>query len=123
MNNIPPGLKSPDRRELRPGWPSGPGYNSCPGSPTGSNGLNCMGDWSNSSWAEMESHMIGHFPIYPLTLSAKQIFILRLLTPLGEYQEFLTHIFEHRIQDILMTLGCVGPYTTNHGLRLLYRYS
>ena len=98
----PAGLRSPDRRDLRPGWPSGTGYNSGPGSPTGSNGLNCMGDCSNSSWAEMESHMIGHFPIYPLTLSAKQIFILRLLTPLGEYQEFLTHIFEHSIQDILI---------------------
>ena len=99
ISNIPPGLRSPDRRELRPGWPSGPGYNSCPGSPTGNNG---MGDLSNSSWAEMESHMIGHFPIHPLSISAKQIFILRLLTPLGEYQEFLTHIFENRIQDILI---------------------
>ena len=100
MNSgIPAGLKSPDRRDLRPGWPLGPGYNSCPGSPTGNSG---MGDLSNSSWAEMESHMIGHFPIHPLTLSAKQIFILRLLTPLGEYQEFLTHIFENKIQDILI---------------------
>ena len=99
----PPTLRSPDRRELNPGWPSLTGYNSGPGSPSGSNGVSGMiGDWSNSSWAEMESHMIGHFPIHPLTLSAKQIFILRLLTPLGEYQEFLTHIFEHRIQDILM---------------------
>ena len=97
----PPTLRSPDRRDLNPGWPSLTGYGSGPGSPSGSNGLNGPGDWSNSSWAEMESHMIGHFPIHPLTLSAKQIFILRLLTPLGEYQEFLTHIFENRIQDIL----------------------
>ena len=39
-----------------------------------------------SSWAEMETHLIGHFPIFPLTLSAKQVFILQFLQPLAEYQ-------------------------------------
>ena len=34
----------------------------------------------------METHLIGHFPIFPLTLSAKQVFILQFLQPLAEYQ-------------------------------------
>ena len=42
---------------------------------------------SNSSWAEMEPQIIGHFPIHPLSLQAKQVFVVRLLTPLAEYQE------------------------------------
>ena len=101
-------IKSPDRG-LNPGWPS-----SGATSPHHANG-----EWSNSSWAEMESHMIGHFPIHPLTLAAKQSFIFRCLTPLGEYQEvtdfkaisraslssihfqFLSHIFEHKLIDLL----------------------
>jgi hypothetical protein len=65
-------------KSLNPGWPSVP--SSSPSHP---------GDLSNSSWAEMESQMIGHFPIHPLTLSAKQVFILRFLQPLGEYQEVI----------------------------------
>lgn len=42
---------------------------------------------SNSSWAELETLVIGNFQIYPLTDVTKQILILRYLTPLGEYQE------------------------------------
>ncbi len=42
---------------------------------------------SNSSWAEMEPQIIGHFPIHPLSRQARQIFALKLLTPLAEYQE------------------------------------
>ena len=68
---------SPDRG-LNPGWPSNSG---------GTSPAHLNGDWSNSSWAEMEAQMIGHFPIHPLTLKTKQSFIFRLLTPLGEYQE------------------------------------
>ena len=56
--------------------------------PSFEHGLN---DSSNSSWAEMEPQIIGHFPIHPLTEAAKQIFIIKLLTPLAEYQEFLAH--------------------------------
>ena len=51
-----------------PSFPASPSY------PNLSNG-----DLSNSSWAEMETHLIGHFPIYPLTLSAKQVSSLRCL--------------------------------------------
>ena len=41
---------------------------------------------SNSSWAEMELNIIGHFEIFPISTQTKQIFIMRLLTPLAEYQ-------------------------------------
>ncbi|XP_015439812.1 PREDICTED: protein mahjong [Dufourea novaeangliae] len=53
---------------------------------------------SNSSWAEMESYVIGNMQIHPPTLSTRQMLILRYLTPMGEYQEFLGHVFE---QDAL----------------------
>lgn len=32
---------------------------------------------SNSSWAEMESHVIGNIQIYPPTLATQQVLILR----------------------------------------------
>ena len=75
-------------RGLAPGWPSGtysPPRNL--GAGIGAPGAG-MGD-SNSSWAEMELNVIGHFEIFPVSLQASQIFILRLLTPLAEYQDFL----------------------------------
>lgn len=46
-----------------------------------------VSECSNSSWAEMESYVIASSSIYPLTLAAKQVLILRYLTPMGEYQE------------------------------------
>ena len=52
----------------------------------------------------MESQLIGHFPIYPLTLSAKQVFALRYLQPLAEYQDFLQHIVDENIMDLLSDL-------------------
>ena len=64
---------------LAPGWPNG--IMSPPRSST---------ENSSSSWAEMELNVIGHFEIYPISLQARQIFILRLLTPLAEYQDFLS---------------------------------
>ena len=45
--------------------------------------------------------MIGHYDIFPLTLQASQIFILRLLTPLAEYQDFLSFSHEKNILEIL----------------------
>lgn len=42
---------------------------------------------SNSSWAELESFMIGSIQMFPPNLSTRQILILRYLTPMGEYQE------------------------------------
>lgn len=46
-----------------------------------------VNECSNSSWAEMESFVIGSFQMYPPTLITKQILILRYLTPVGEYME------------------------------------
>ena len=79
-------MKSPDRG-LNPGWPSSSAAAPSTTSGNTSPAHTATADWSNSSWAEMESKIIGHFPIHPLTLKAKQSFIFRLLTPLGEYQE------------------------------------
>jgi HIV-1 Vpr-binding protein len=45
-----------------------------------------------------------------------QIFILRFLTPLGEYQEFITYIFEQKILELLM--GFVNMRRTNNARSL-----
>ncbi|XP_060518172.1 protein mahjong-like isoform X1 [Cylas formicarius] len=52
-----------------------------------------VSETSNSSWAELESFMIGTVQIFPPTIATRQILILRYLTPIGEYQEFLSHAF------------------------------
>lgn len=40
-------------------------------------------------------------PLFPPTLATSQMLILRYLTPMGEYQEFLPYIFEHNAMDII----------------------
>lgn len=57
---------------------------------------------SNSSWAELESFMIGTVQIFPPTLATRQILILRYLTPMGEYQEFLSHVFENDALELIL---------------------
>lgn len=57
---------------------------------------------SNSSWAELETYLIGSVQIFPPTHSTRQMLILRYLTPMGEYQEFLSHVFEHRALDLIL---------------------
>lgn len=57
---------------------------------------------SNSSWAEMESFVIANVSIHPLTLATRQMLTLRYLTPMGEYQEFLSHIFEHNALSLIL---------------------
>ena len=49
----------------------------------------------------METNIIGHFDIYPLTLQTKQVFILRLLTPLAEYQDFVPVATESQILSVV----------------------
>ncbi|XP_034942278.1 protein mahjong isoform X3 [Chelonus insularis] len=56
---------------------------------------------SNSSWAELESYVIGNIQIHPPTLATRQMLILRYLTPMGEYQEFLGHIFEQKALELI----------------------
>ncbi|KRT78245.1 hypothetical protein AMK59_6678 [Oryctes borbonicus] len=58
---------------------------------------------SNSSWAELESFMIGSIQIFPPTLATRQILILRYLTPMGEYQEFLSHVFENQALELVLS--------------------
>lgn len=49
-------------------------------------------------------------PLYPPTLATSQMMILRYLTPMGEYQEFLPYIFEHNAMDITFSyLESVDP--------------
>lgn len=57
---------------------------------------------SNSSWAEMETYVIGNIQIHPPTLATRQMLILRYLTPMGEYQEFLGHVFEQNALDLIL---------------------
>lgn len=57
---------------------------------------------SNSSWAEMESYVIGNVQMHPPTLATRQMLILRYLTPMGEYQEFLGHVFEQNALDLIL---------------------
>lgn len=40
-------------------------------------------------------------PLHPPTLATSQMLILRYLTPMGEYQEFLPYIFENNAMDII----------------------
>ena len=56
---------------------------------------------SNSSWAEMETQIIGHFKVHPVTTKVEQIFIMKLLTPLAEYQEFLNYVPEYQVHELL----------------------
>ena len=49
--------------------------------------------------------------MHPLTDSMRQILILRYLTPMGEYQELLVHMFEHN------ALGLILNYINFHETR------
>ena len=40
-------------------------------------------------------------PIYPATIATSQMLILRYLTPMGEYQEFLPQVFEHKAMVLI----------------------
>ncbi|XP_054275283.1 protein mahjong-like isoform X2 [Macrosteles quadrilineatus] len=63
-----------------------------------------ISDCSNSSWAELEPFVIGNVQMYPPTLATRQYFILKYLTPMGEYQEFLSHVFEKNALDLILQI-------------------
>ena len=48
---------------------------------------------SSVAWAEQQPYIIGTYKMFPLDCSMQQRLILRYLTPMGEYQELLTHVF------------------------------
>lgn len=54
---------------------------------------NVLSECSNSSWVDIEPYMIGCFKMFPLTPEMQQRFIFQYLTPMGDYQELLVHIF------------------------------
>ncbi|XP_037077224.1 DDB1- and CUL4-associated factor 1-like [Pollicipes pollicipes] len=56
---------------------------------------------SNSSWAELRPQLIGTFQMHPMTAATRQILLLRYLTPLGEYQEWLGHVFEQNMMALV----------------------
>ncbi|XP_066157890.1 protein mahjong isoform X2 [Euwallacea fornicatus] len=75
-------------------------------SPASSPHRNCQvfSETSNSNWAELETFMIGSIQMFPPTIATRQILILRYLTPIGEYQEFLSHVFhENTALDLILT--------------------
>lgn len=61
-----------------------------------------ISETSNSSWAELENYLKGSIQMYPPNLATKQIVILRYLQPMGEYQEFLSHVFEQNALELIL---------------------
>lgn len=57
---------------------------------------------TSSSWAEMEPNIIGRWQVFPVNLVMRQIFTLRYVTPLGEYQEMLSYAFENSAVQIIL---------------------
>ncbi|XP_043216878.1 DDB1- and CUL4-associated factor 1-like isoform X3 [Amphibalanus amphitrite] len=72
---------------------------------------------SNSSWAELRPQLIGTFQMHPVTSSTRQILLLRYLTPLGEYQEWLGHVFENNMMSLVFRYI---NFRHNHDARLAF---
>lgn len=85
-------FQRPEKRKKLKTSSESPAANNSSESP---NKLGVFSDVSNSSWAELESYMIGSVQMHPLTPVTQQILLLRFLTPMGEYQEFLPYVFEN----------------------------
>ncbi|XP_054716425.1 LOW QUALITY PROTEIN: DDB1- and CUL4-associated factor 1-like [Uloborus diversus] len=62
----------------------------------------CHTEGSNSSWIELESYVIGSHQVYPLTLAAQQRYVLQYLTPMGEYQDLIGHVFEQNTLPLIL---------------------
>uniref|UniRef100_W4VRK8 DDB1- and CUL4-associated factor 1 n=1 Tax=Corethrella appendiculata TaxID=1370023 RepID=W4VRK8_9DIPT len=56
---------------------------------------------SNQSTSDSKCYIRNMIPIYPATIATSQMLILRYLTPMGEYQEFLPHVFEHNAMMLI----------------------
>lgn len=55
---------------------------------------------SSSSWAE--AYMSGSYQMHPLSEVMQQRFILQYLSALGDYQELLVHMFEHKALSYIL---------------------
>ena len=49
----------------------------------------------------MSSYIVGTFEMYPLKKETKELFMLKYLRPVGEYQEALGHVYEHHALDLV----------------------
>ncbi|XP_062558300.1 protein mahjong isoform X3 [Armigeres subalbatus] len=66
--------------------------------------LNTLFQNENSQNTQDAQARLAHrnmIPIYPATIATSQMLILRYLTPMGEYQEFLPHVFEHNAMSLI----------------------
>lgn len=72
---------------------------------------------SNSSWADLEPYMIGSYQMHPLTSIMQQRFILQYLTPMGEYQEVLSYVYEHNALSLIFHYINLKE---NHDVRLAF---
>lgn len=73
------------------------------GAPSVSN-LNTLFQNENSQHTQDGQGRQAHrnmIPIHPATIATSQMLILRYLTPMGEYQEFLPHVFEHNAMSLI----------------------
>lgn len=61
-----------------------------------------LNDCSNSSWAELESYVIGSSKVYPLTNEISQRFIYQYLSSIGSYQEFLSNVYEYNVLAMIL---------------------
>lgn len=61
-----------------------------------------INECSNSSWADMETYLIGSSKIYPLVNEMSQRFCYQFLAKMGEYQEFLSYVFEHNALHLIL---------------------
>ncbi len=72
---------------------------------------------SNSSWAEMAPTIIGHFQVHPLSRQARMVFALKLLTPLAEYQEFLSIV---HVEDLVSMIKPLLNVSETQDTRLAF---
>ena len=88
ISNVETSNESPPRKKVRAISPvMSPSMNS---------------ECSNSSWADVEPFMIGSVQMKPLNKEMKQRFILQYLTPMGDYQELLCHVFENNALSLIL---------------------
>ena len=76
-----------------------------------------MGETGASDWSKMSQIVYSSYSMYPLTVHMQQRLILQYLTPMGEYQELLSYVFEHKALDLIMHYI---DYSKNKDVRLAF---
>jgi len=67
-------------------------------------GLTEANDDTRKNVDQMAVDMRNAVRVHPPTLATSQYLILRYLTPMGEYQEFISHVFENRALYLIFSL-------------------